>query len=131
MLQLVRKSDIQPPKYSNPDGMDYCLECWKSWMMGDSDRDLGVKTMAGLVGDGDGRGRDSSEAQQSADNRVGAATDAMIDGLKQIHVWAIYKSCSMATSWRFPNADFVIIAEQARIELEIKLRKNICTAVFF
>lgn len=130
-MRRVRKEEIEPISTIQPDGLHICLECWKSWMMGDGDRDLGVKTMRGLIGEGDGHGNDSSEAQQAADNRIAAATDAMIDSLSVCHRWAIYKICSIASSWRFPNTDFAAIAEQARNELEKKLRKNTCTAVFF
>jgi hypothetical protein len=100
-------------------------------MAGDADRDLGAKTMRGLVGDGDGRGPDLHEAQQASDNRIGAATDAMIDSLIPIHIWAIYKSCSMANPWQFPNADYIQVTQEAQNDLIKKLKNNICTAVLF
>ena len=40
------------------DAVDLCLEILKIWMAIDPDRDFGVKTMRGLVGDGDGHGID-------------------------------------------------------------------------
>lgn len=111
--------------------LDKCLELWKAWMSGDADRDLGTKTMSGLVGDGDGHGVDLYEAQQASDNRIGAATDAMIESLSRLHFWAIYKSCSIATPWKFPNAEFLVVAVEAREELAKKLRNNVCTGILF
>lgn len=96
------------------------------------DRDLGAQTMRGLAGDGDGYGSgDVYEAQRRTDMRIGEATNAQIDNLSRIHYWAIYRACSIATAWKFPNADFIVVMEEARDELEKKLRKNICTAVLF
>jgi len=60
-----------------------------------------------------------------------AATDAMIDSLKRIHIWAIYKMCSMATPWNYPHADFMVVGEEARAELQRKLRGNVCTSILF
>lgn len=131
MLTRFRKEDAKINYIKQQDGLEICLDCWKSWMAGDADRDLGAKTMSGLVGDGDGRGPDMHEAQQASDNRIAAATDAMIDSMKLIHRWAIYKSCSMATPWRFDNADFLTVAETARIDLQQKLKRNSCTGILF
>ncbi|MRW85397.1 hypothetical protein GJ698_15025 [Pseudoduganella sp. FT26W] len=114
-----------------PDPVDLCLEIWKNWMAGDADRDLGAKTMRGLVGEGDGHGYDLYEAQQASDIKVAQATDAMINSLSRLHVWAIYRACSLATVWTFPNASLVEVAAEARVELRGKLRRNICTAVLF
>jgi hypothetical protein len=113
------------------DPVDLCLEIWKHWMAGDSDRDLGAKTMRGLVGEGDGHGYDIHEAQQASDIKVAMATDAMISSLSRVHVWAIYRSCSLATVWNFQNVALVDVAEEARAELAGKLRKNICTSLLF
>ena len=114
-----------------PDPLDMCLELWKAWMAGDADRDLGFKTMRGLSGEGDGRGIDLYEAQQATDMRIAQATDAMIDSMARIHIWAIYKSCSHATPWRYPNAVFCDVAAEAREELKRRLKNNVCTAVLF
>lgn len=122
---------LRADPWSQPDPVDLCLELWKNWMSGDSDRDLGAKTMRGLCGEGDGHGVDLHEAQQANDLRIAQATDAMIDSLARIHIWAIYTSCSISTAWRFPNASLMDIAAEARTELGRKLRKNICTAVLF
>lgn len=117
--------------WTKPDPVDLCLELWKNWMAGDSDRDLGAKTMRGLCGEGDGHGVDLHEAQQANDIRIAQATNAMIDSMSRLHVWAIYRACSLATVWNFPNASLLEVAAQARAELVMKLRRNICTAVLF
>ena len=117
--------------WTDPDPLDLCLELWKTWMAGDADRDLGTKTMRGLRGEGDGHGMDIHEAQQANDMRIAQATDAMIDSMARIHIWAIYKLCSQATPWRFPNAVFADVALEARGDLTIRLKNNVCTAVLF
>ena len=122
-------SRIDP--WTKPDPVDLCLELWKNWMAGDSDRDLGAKTMRGLCGEGDAHGVDLHEAQQANDIRIAQATNAAIDSMPRLHVWAIYRACSLASVWRFPNASLVDVAAEARAELAVKLRKNICTAVLF
>lgn len=130
----VVKASAAPTRHdigTAPDPVDLCLEIWKNWMAGDSDRDLGAKTMRGLVGDGDGHGQDLYEAQQASDIKVAMATDAMISSLSRLHVWAIYRSCSLSTVWKFPNASLVEVAAKARVELAFKLRRNICTSVLF
>ncbi|NHZ34473.1 hypothetical protein [Massilia rubra] len=113
------------------DPVNLCLELWKRWMAGDADRDLGTRTMRGLRGDGDGHGVDLYEAQQASDIKIAEATDAMIGSLERIHVWAIYRACSLATVWAFPNASLVDVAAEARAQLRVKLRKNICTGILF
>ncbi|MGO4379681.1 hypothetical protein AB4Z19_15505 [Pseudoduganella sp. RAF19] len=113
------------------DPVDLCLQMWKSWMATANDRDLGAQTMRGLSGEGDGHGVDVHDAQRASDMRMAEATDAMISSLSRIHVWAIYRACSLATVWRFPNANWEDVVCEARNELEKKLRKNICTAVLF
>jgi hypothetical protein len=125
----VRQLRVDP--WTEPEPLDYCLECWKAWMVGDADKDLGAKTMRGLVGDEDGYGVDLYESQQSRDVRIGAATDAMIEGLSRLHFWAIYKSCSIDTAWKFPNADLLETATEARRLLVEKLKKNVCTGILF
>jgi hypothetical protein len=129
-LRRVRREEIRNTAFTRPDGLELCLACWKDWMTGDQDNDLGVKTMRGLTGEGEG-GPDIYEAQQVADQRIGAATDAMINGLSRIHVWAIYRSCSIATVWKFPNADLLAIVAEAKEQLAEKLKQNVCTATLF
>jgi len=136
-LRRVRRDEMRDTAFTKPDGLDLCLECWKEWMAGDPDRDLGMKTMRGLAGgaeegeDGAAARQDVYEAQQAADYRIGAATDAMINSLSRIHVWAIYRSCSIASVWRFPNADMLTAAAEAKGQLTEKLKKNVCTATLF
>ncbi|MES2787638.1 MAG: hypothetical protein V4684_19385 [Pseudomonadota bacterium] len=117
--------------WTPPAPLDECLACWKAWMHGDADRDLGAKPMGGLVGDTDGHGVDVHEQQQARDTRIAVATDAMIESMQRIHVWAIYRMCSLDTPWRFPNADLMIIGDEARQALTVKLKKNVCTSVLF
>lgn len=113
------------------DPLDLCLELWKTWMADGIDRDLGTQTMRGLSGEGDGHGVDLHEAQRATDIRIAQATDAMIDSMARIHIWAIYTICSQATPWRFPRASLVDVAQAARGELRRLLQKNVCTAVLF
>lgn len=113
------------------DPLDLCLELWKAWMGDGVDKDLAAKTMRGLSGDGDGHGVDLHEAQRANDIRIAQATDAMIDSMARIHIWAVYTLCSQATPWRFPHADLVAVGQQARDELRRLLQKNVCTAVLF
>lgn len=131
MLQRVKKQQAQDAKWDRPDPLEYCLALWKDWMKQGGCRSAGSLVMGGLVGDADGHGHDLHEAQHSHDMQVGAATDAMIDSLERIHVWAIYASCSIATAWRFPNAELAATAVAARAELLVKLKKNECTRNFF
>jgi hypothetical protein len=131
MRRRVKKEEVKADTWVKPDGLDECLRCWKEWMAGDPDRDLGAKTLRGLMGNSDGYGGDPEEQQQASDARIAAATDAMIDSLKRIHIWAIYESLSVGTVWRFPNADLVQVYVEARTALEDKLRKNVCTGVLF
>ena len=131
MLIRIRKQDIQSANWVKPDPLDECLACWKIWIAGDGDRDLGAKTMSGMVGLKDAYGVDLGEAQHARDNRIGAATDAMIDSLKQIHRWAIYTSCSVVTAWKYPHADVIEVATEARAVLTLKLKNNVCTGALF
>lgn len=117
--------------WTRPDPVDLCLEIWKHWMAGDSDRDLGAKTMRGLSGEGDGHGVDLHEAQQASDIKIAQATDAMISGLSRMHVWAIYRACGLASVWKFTGISLQDAAAEARIELKARLSKNICTSLLF
>lgn len=128
MLVRVRKFDIPIVPRETLDGVERCLSCWKSWIEQKGDRDLGAKTMRGLQGDGDGYGETSvHDAQLANDNRIGAATDAAIDSLGRLHKWAIYKMCSIASPWRYPNADIMVCGPAAMDELKAKLKENCCT----
>jgi hypothetical protein len=142
-LRRVRKEEVVKSAFSKPDGLEFCLACWKDWMAGTQNKDLEIKGGT-IYQDGasepilDENGKpipvpppDMYEQQQEADNRVAMATDAMINSLGRLHVWAIYRSCSIASVWRFPNADFLVAAEEARNELKKKLSRNVCTATLF
>lgn len=131
MLLRVRKQETQPESWVRPDPLDYCLAVWSDWMADGGGRNLGARIMGGLVGEMDGHGQDLHEAQHSHDMQIAAATDAMIDSLDRIHVWAIYASCSIATAWRFPSADLATTAATARSELMTKLKRNECTRNLF
>ena len=130
-MRRVQKEEIIQTAWTQPDGFDECLACWKNWMIGDADRDLGAKTMNGLVGNTDGYGVDSSEAQMARDIRIATATDAMIDSLQRIHRWAIYRTFGIGTAWRFPNADLINTYSEAHANLCKKLRTNFVTSVMF
>lgn len=131
MLRRVRKENVKADTWVKHDPLDTCLDCWKRYMHGDPDRDLGAKTMNGLVGEEDAYGVDPAEKQQARDMRIGAATDAMIDSLKRIHIWAIYELCSIASPWHYPNADILIVGPEAMKELERKLKINVATGILF
>lgn len=130
-LRRVPKGQAKRESRGNQDPFDYCLECWKDWMFGDADRDLNAKAMGGLIGNIDGYSCDPYEQQQASETRIAAASDAMIDGLKIIHRWAIYESTGVGTPWKFPRADLIATYADARIELESMLKKNVCTGVLF
>lgn len=131
MLLRAKKETVRVDTWNRPDPLEYCLDLWKDWMHKGGHRSAGTLVMAGLVGEADGHGHDLHEAQHSHDMQVAAATDAMIDSLERHHRWAIYKSCSIATAWRFPNADLATTAADARAALVLKLKKNQCTRNFF
>jgi hypothetical protein len=110
-------------------------------MTGDQEKDLSIKG-ASIYKDGaaevDENGKpialpspDIHEAQQEVDNRVAMATDAMINSLARPHIWALYRACGISTVWRFPNADILTVAAEAKDELTKKLKNNVCTARLF
>lgn len=123
----VRKDEAKVATLPKEDPLDVCLECWATWMCSDPDRDLGAKTSrysrsTFLTGD---------EAEQARKNEIGAATDAMIDGLSHLHRWAIYQMCGIATPWSFPRADILVVGPAARDALTEKLKRNVCTRLLF
>ena len=131
VVRIAAAPVLRVDPWTKPDPVDLCLELWAKWMAGDSDRDLGAKTMRGLAGEGDAHDVDPHEAQQANDTRIAQATNAAIDSMSRLHVWAIYRACSLATVWRFPDASLMDVAAEARAELTMKLRKNICTVLMF
>ena len=127
-MRRVTKAEVNPIFTNDEEQLEYCLECWKLYLRGGDDRDLGTKTMTGMVGNSDGYGSDMYDEQHKTDMQFGQATYVVISALSQLHRWAIYKSCSVASPWNYPNANLVTVAELARIELISKLKKNVCTA---
>jgi hypothetical protein len=131
MWQRAAKPKEKPVQEGAVDPVDYCLECWKIWMCGDPDRDLGAKTARGLVGNSDGHGVDIHEAQQVHDMKIAEATDAMINSLPRIQIWALCRLCSVSTVWLFVNADLLTVGAEARTALAEKLKRNVCTGSLF
>ena len=124
MLQRVKKQDVKTHSWVRPEPLDYCLALWKEWISKGRQRSSGSLVMGGLASDTDGHGCDLHEAQHAHDMQVGAATDAMIDSLDRVHIWAIYACCRIATAWRFPHLDLAGTAVGARDELVLKLKKK-------
>jgi hypothetical protein len=125
----VRRSEVSSPAFLKPDGLDYCLDCWKSWM-GRNDTDLGIKAQSTLKADGDGFGSEDT-SQMRRDNEISEATDAMVHSLKTSHQWAIRRKCGIANAWRFPQLDYMTEALDACDELEKKLRNNVATRLLW
>jgi hypothetical protein len=132
MKRVIKSKFKSITSIALPDGLEICLECWKQYMHSDGDRDLGAKTMSGLKGDDSyGNGMDIYDQQQASDLKVGAATDAMIDSLSELHKCAIYKLTSTACAWKYPLADILKVGTEAKDSLRGKLKNNCCTSVLF
>jgi len=129
VLRRVRKIDAKTDAWVRPDALDTCLYCWRVWM-GRRDTDLGAKSQRTLQGDGDGFGNSETMAARR-DNEIAEATDAMIGDLTSAHRWAIFRKCSIATAWRFPQLDYMTTAQEAVESLEKKLRGNVATRMLF
>lgn len=129
MMQRVRKQDVKVDTWVKPDAFDFCLECWKTWMCR-NDTDLGIQGQKLLNGEGDGYGNEDTSGMRR-DNEIAAATDAMINSLRALHRWAIYRKCGITTVWSFPSADFISTVESAEGELTTKLRINVATRSLF
>ena len=130
----VRKEHIKPDTWVQPDGLDLCMACWKEYMQFD-DRDLSVSRVR-LHGGEEDADRVAYESdpyieQRKADIKIGEATDAMIDSLSRLHIWAIYKAYGIGQVWNFPNADLAATVAAAKVELEVKLRRNLVTCTKF
>lgn len=116
--------------------LDICLDYWSRWMHCD-DRDLGAKSQSGIESGSDDSDDvfDARAASDSAaarvEREVAMATDAMIDSLDRHYKAAIYRRCNVASVWRFPNLDFVVVLPEAEEALIAKLKKNIATRAFF
>ena len=133
-LIRVRKEHVKTDSWIEPDGLDICMACWQDYMRCD-DRDLGTSRVH-LQGGAEDIERvacatDPYAEQRKSDLKIGEATDAMIDSLSRLHIWAIYKAYGMGQVWSFPNADLLVTLEAAKAELEQKLLKNNATRVKF
>lgn len=135
---------IAATAWVRPDPVDFCLSLWRVWMH-IPDRERGTQTMEFAdrrppKRDKDGNlveveqggyesDIDSDQARQ--DMAVGAAVNAMVSSLSAINRWAICRSTGIATVWRFPEADYLQVALDARQEMEKKLQTHLATATYF
>jgi hypothetical protein len=132
--QAARTVAVTP--FDAPTPLQICLSHWSDWMRRD-DRDLGVKGQVGIAsGSDEHEGYDdgaaiSEAAAARASRDIAMATDAMIDSLPRHYKAAIYRSCNIASVWRFPNLDFTGVLPEAEKELADKLSKNVATRAFF
>jgi hypothetical protein len=113
--------EIEP--WITPEPLDICLDYWSTWM-GKSDLDLDMQV-------GSDRDVRCSNPHQRRETEIAEAVDAMIQSLKPVERWAIYRSRGISTQWNFPNANFGDSVVQAERALEEKLRKNIATRSLF
>ncbi len=127
-LRRVRREEVVKPAFNKPDPYALLMACWVDYMR-TNDRDLGAGGMK-LASDAE-PDIDVHAAQRAADLKIGEAVGAMVDSLPMLHRWAISKSHSIATVWRFPNADYAGTLQAARDELEEKLRKHVATRLYF
>lgn len=133
-VRIERMLSIAPVDAASP--LQICLDHWRSWMQ-QNDRDLGAKGQVGIaVGGDDADGYDDSAAagdaaHARASREIATATDAMIDSLPRHYKAAIYRSCNIASVWRFPNLDFTAVLPEAEEALIAKLSKNLATRAFF
>lgn len=133
-MRRAMKSEANIEKFIRPDGLEYCLACYKDFMQLD-DRDLSESKML-LCSQGTdepdesaGYESDPYVEQQRADKKIGEATHFIIeDDMRPQHSWAIKKMVGIATVWKFPLLDYMNTAIEAKKHLEIKLRKNFDTA---
>jgi hypothetical protein len=141
VLLRVRKADaqavtkrLQQNQWVQPEGIDICLACWRDYMNFD-DRDLGISQLRLRGGEEDPdrvvEKSDPYAEQLLADLAIGAATDAMIDSLPRLYIWAIYKAFGIGRVWNFPQADWVATLTEARATLTEKLKKNPATRTKF
>lgn len=129
----VKKSETTPVQIIKPDGLDYCLDCWKSYM-GKDDRDLSASRMQFNGGADEEKiayESNVNDDQRKADGAIGAATDAMIESMTRLHSWAIYRMCSITTQWNYPNANYIEVVQAACDDLRKKLKNNIATGTLF
>ena len=133
-MQRVMKSEVAVEKFIQPDGLEYCIACWKDYMLND-DRDLSASRMQlrgeVTIEEAAGYEYDHYDDQRKADMRIGEATAAIVEDLPLQLAWAIKKMAGIARVWNFPSLDYAETLITAKTQLEIKLRKNIVTAIKF
>jgi len=127
-LRRVRREEVARPTFNKPDPYALLMACWVDYMRTD-DVDLKAHGMK-LTGDG-WAAKDVHESQYLADLKTGEAVGVMIDSLSGLHRWAICKSQRISKGWRYPNADYAATLQEARAELEEKLRKHVATRLYF
>lgn len=137
-MRRVRKEEITIDTWVKPDGLEYCLDCWRDWYLSD-DRDLSASRMkldGGKDDDDDDDEKFAYESdpnleQRKCDNKIGEATNTVIEDLSLRHAWALKKLKGIATVWKFPQLDYMTVVQEAKLNVEIKLRRNIVTGVKF
>jgi hypothetical protein len=127
-LRRGRRAQVVQPAFDRPDPYAQLMACWVDYMRTD-DRDLGAGGVK-LASDAE-PDVNVHDAQRAADMQIGEGVNAMVDSLAMLHRWAIDKSQGIATAWRFQNADFGATLTAVREELELKLRKNVATRLYF
>ena len=134
-MRRVMKSEVAIDKFTQPDGLEYCIACWKDFMLND-DRDLSASrvTLHGDVSLAESIVAYESDPhgdQRKADMRIGEATASIVEDLPLRLGWAIKKMAGIATVWKFPSLNYMENLISAKVQLELKLRKNIVTAIKF
>ncbi|WP_028100480.1 hypothetical protein [Pseudoduganella violaceinigra] len=112
--------------------LDYCLDVWMRWQRRDDTR-LGWRGRSAILQSDyaeDVEG-DSDELYEVMETRVAEGVEAMMQSLPRHLDWAIRRRCNIATVWRFPSLDFTDVVGEAERALEILLRKNIATRIYF
>jgi hypothetical protein len=112
--------------------LDYCLDVWMRWQRRD-DTKLGWRGRSAMLQNdyADDIEGDSDELYEDMDTRVAEGVEAMMQSLPRHLDWAIRRRCNIATVWRFPSLDFTEVVGEAEQALEVLLRKNIATRIYF
>ncbi len=127
-LRRVRREEVAKPAFNKPDPYALLMACWVDYMRAD-DRDLGAGGMK-LATDA-APDYNVHDSQRAADLKIGEAVNAMVDSLSALHRWAICTSQRISKGWRFPNANYTATLQEARAELEEKLKKHVATRLYF
>lgn len=131
-MRRVMKSEVSVEKFIQLDGLEYCIACWKDYMMQD-DRDLSASRM-NLTADVPleevvvGYESDPFSEQRIADMKIGRETATVIHDLPKHFRWAIQKMGRICLVWNCPRLDYAETLISAKIQLEEKLRKNKVTS---